>query len=194
MFKQILKNKIVSIINSWGDNDIYAISFLIHFNESSYYKSQFKGIDSFPEVTIMSNTESNCEEYDETSEERWNIAFWEDERDEVVIDSYKKNELADELLNWYKEIGVKKIGYEDEEEMYDDEMGYIGKGPNGYRELASLLAETAREIHSEEPKFSEIPIIINDYEYSWYTYDFTKSANPDGQAEIFLKAYKDLFE
>lgn len=193
MFKQILKNKIVSIIKSWSDNDIYAISFLIHFDDLSCYKSRFKGIVSFPKVTIMSNTESNCEECDQTSEERWNIAFWEDDRDEVIIDSYKKNELSDALLNWYEEIGIKKVGYENEAKMHDDEMEYIGKGPNGYWELASLLAEIAREIHSEEPKFSKIPIIINDYEYSWYTYDFTESANPDGQAEIFLEAYKDLF-
>lgn len=193
MFKQILKNKILSIIESWNDNDIYAISFLINFNDLSCYKSHLKGIDSFPEVTIMSNTESNCEEDDQLSEERWNIAFWEDCRDEVIIDSYKKNELSDGLLNWYKEIGIKKVGYEDESKMYDDEMEYIGKGPDGYPELASLLAEIAREIHSEEPKFSNIPIIINDYEYSWYTYDFTESANPDGQAKIFLEAYKELF-
>ena len=183
MFKQILKKKILSIIEAWNDRDIYAISFLINFDEELY----------LPSFTVLYNTEAECEADSEFDEERWNIAFWDDDRAEVIIDSYKKNELADLLMNWYKEIGIEKIGYEDEADMYDDEMQYIGKGPNGYWELASLLSEIACEIHSEEPKFKDIPIIINDYEYSWYTYDFTKSANPDGQAKIFLEAYKDLF-
>lgn len=188
MFKQILKKKILSEMKSLDEKDIYVISFLISFNESDDFDEEL----SLPSVSLLYNTEAECEADSEFDEERWNIAFWEGDCEEVIIDSYNKDELSVALLNWYKEIGVENIGYEDEE-MYDDEMEYIGKGPNGYWELASLLAEIAREIHSEEPKISKIPIIINDYEYSWYTYDFTKSANPDGQAKIFLKAYKDLF-
>ena len=189
MFKQILKKKILSEMKSLDKNDIYAISFLINFNESDDSDEEL----SLPNLFLLYNTEAECEADSEFDEERWNIAFWQEEEFNI-LESNEKNELVNSLLRWYKQIGVENIGYEDEEEMYDDKMEYIGKGPNGYWELASLLSEIACEIHSEEPKFSKIPIIINDYEYSWYTYDFTESANPDGQAKIFLKAYKELFE
>jgi hypothetical protein len=192
MIKKYLRDKILTIIREWNDSDIYAISFLINFNEDNCYK----GIKGFPELTILYNTESDCEDEDLFSEERWNIAFWNEDNESTIIDCDKKNNLSGMLLNWYNDKGIKNIGYECEEDAYDEDMNYIGRGPNGFEELAMLLVDIAKDIHnfkSEKINYANIPIIITDYDYSWYVCKFTKLANPNGQAVNFVKAYNELF-
>ena len=84
---------------------------------------------------------------------------------------------------------------EDPELMYDEEMNYIGRGPNGYWELYEELTLAIKEIRKtgrSKNIIKRIPIIIHDYEYSWYVEGFTLAANPNGQAENFLKFCESL--
>ena len=39
---------------------------------------------------------------------------------------------------------------------------------------------------------TSIPIIIHDLEYPWYIIEANKKANPNGEADIFLKALQNF--
>ena len=189
-FEERIERKILDIIEEWNEPDIYAISFLVTANLSSKYK----GIKNFPEFSVGYNTESECEDDNPVSEERWNYAFWSQNNEIVVASSTK--EMADALLTWYKEHGIKDIGAESEENMYDEGMNYIGKGPNGCFELMSLVADIASKASFREKVrhiCGNVPIIIHDLEYSWYTEELTNRANPNGEAKDFLEYYSEAF-
>ena len=189
--KELIEEKIKSVISSWNEKDIYAISFLVYFDELSNYK----GIINFPELSVGYNTESECEGSSELSEERWNYAFWK-QNNKPIINS-EKSDMADSLLKWYSENGVVDIGVELEEQMYDSESNYIGKGPNGLIELLNLVSDVARKLQLEgyiKERFGHIPIIVHDLEYSWFIAEATKNANPHGEADTFLKAFDNGFE
>ena len=68
-------------------------------------------------------------------EERWNPAFWNYDIQQTVIGYEQANPMADALINWYNETGVENIGLEDNDSIFDSNMMYIGKGPNGLAEL-----------------------------------------------------------
>lgn len=76
--------------------------------------------------------------------------------------------------------------------MYDDEYNYIGKGPNGYYELLQIVSNVAKRLLDNNVISNtfkrEIPIIIHDLEYSWFSEEATKNGNPNGIADIFLEA------
>lgn len=190
-FNRLIEEKIKNVISSWNENDIYAISFLVHSDELSSYK----GITNFPEFSVGYNTESECDGSSELSEERWNYAFWL-QNNETIISS-EKSDMADDLLKWYNENGIVDIGVESEEQMYDSEFNYIGKGPNGLIELLNLVSDVARKLQLEgyiKERFGHIPIIVHDLEYSWFIAEATKNANPYGEADTFLKAFDNGFE
>ena len=100
------------------------------------------------------------------------------------------------MVDWYAENGVDNIGYEDDEQDYDDEMNYIGNGPNGCKELYALISEVVLNLRSDNEVgkiIADIPILIHDYEYSYYITKYIKSANPNKQADEFLKYYEENF-
>lgn len=182
--------KVKSIIDSWCEDGIYAISFFVYSNEAFEYKG-FSNVSSF---AISYNTEDDCEGAGKYDEERWNYAFWR--QDETpVIDPDEANELTDLLFDWYKENGILNIGEEDED-CYDEDYNYIGKGPVGHYELLTLASEVAKRLQQEgfvENKFGKkLPIIIHGLEYAWYDLEATKNANNNGEADTFLKAMKEL--
>ena len=182
--------KIKSIMDTWCEDGIYAISFFVNSNESYEYKG-FTNVSSF---AVSYNTEADCEGAEQYSEERWNYAFWR--QDETpIIDPYEPDELTDLLFDWYKEHGILNIGEEDEN-CYDEDFNYIGKGPVGHYELLTLVSEAAKRIQQEgfiEKKFGKkLPIIIHGLEYAWYDIEATKNANINGEADTFLKAMKEL--
>ena len=182
--------KIKSIMDTWCEDGIYAISFFVNPNESYEYKG-FTNVSSF---AVSYNTEADCEGAEQYSEERWNYAFWR--QDETpIIDPYEPDELTDLLFDWYKEHGILNIGEEDEN-CYDEDYNYIGKGPVGHYELLTLVSEAAKRIQQEgfiEKKFGKkLPIIIHGLEYAWYDIEATKNANINGEADVFLKAMKEL--
>ncbi|OIK08737.1 hypothetical protein BIV60_25525 [Bacillus sp. MUM 116] len=118
--------------------------------------------------------------------------FRQDEQ-EIIGDE----ESTNILLQWYKENGIKDIGYEDETLMYDEDDNYIGKGPNGFYELLQVVSDVAKRLHDNIVIINtfnkEISIIIHDLEYSWYTVEVTRIGNPNGIANIFLEALNQEF-
>ena len=184
-----LENKLRTVISAWSENDIYAISFFVCSNEAYEY-------NGYSNVTIFSvsyNTENDCNGADALSEERWNYAFWR-QNETPIIDV--DNDGIKILFDWYKENGIDNIGYEDYNACYDDEMQYIGKGPVGYYELLSEITAVAKKLQDSgfiKTKFGKpIPIIIHDLDYTWYIFEATKKANPNGEADVFLAAMKNL--
>lgn len=188
-FEQKLEKQIRHIISNWKDEDIYAISFLVATNELSIYK----GVCNFPEFSIGYNTETDCDAAAPLSEERWNFAFWC--QNNVTLISSEQCDMSDELLTWYDEQGIVDLGVEPENDMYDDDFNYIGRGPHGYWELLTLISNIARRIQVDgliEKRFGPIPIIVHDLDYSWYTSEMTRIANPNGEATVFFEYLSSL--
>ncbi len=182
--------KVKSIIETWSEDDIYAISFFVNSNESYEYKD-FSNVSYF---AISYNTESDCDGAKQYAEERWNYAFWR--QDEIpVIDPFEPDELTDQLFKWYEENGITNIGYEDEN-CYDSSFNYIGKGPVGHYELLTIVSEVAKRLQEEgyiENHFEKkLPIIVHGLEYAWFDIEATQKANPNGEADTFLKAMKKI--
>lgn len=186
-----LEKRAQDIISAWNEDGIYAISFFVNANESDEYA----GCSNVPSFGIGYNTEKDCFGADEYSEWRWNYAFWQ-QNETFVIEADDDNEGMALLFEWYKENGIDNIGYEDMSNCYDSRMNYIGKGPVGYYELLTEVTAVAKKLQTSgfiENKFGrKIPIIIHDLEYAWYVIEATKSANPYGEADTFIKAMKKL--
>ena len=36
-------------------------------------------------------------------------------------------------------------------------------------------------------RFGDIPLIVHDFDYSWYASEMTKNANPNGEQKTFLE-------
>jgi len=183
-------SKVKSIMDTWSESDIYAISFFVYSNESYEYKD-FSNVSYF---AISYNTESDCAGADLYDEERWNYAFWR-QNETPIITPGEPNELADLLFEWYKENGINNIGEEDDD-CYDEDFNYIGKGPVGHYELLQIASEVAKKLQSEgytEARFGKkLPIIIHGLEYAWYDIEATQNANLNGEADAFIKAMKQL--
>lgn len=189
--KAYLEKKLLGIISAWNEKYIYAISFFVYANEAYEYS----GYSNVPIFSVSYNTENDCNGAGELSEERWNYAFWR-QNEIPVIEADNENEGMKILFDWYEENGIQNIGHEDPDGCYDDKMRYMGKGPVGYYELLSEITAVAGKLQSSgfiKNQFGRpIPIIIHDLEYSWYTIEATKKANPNGEAYMFLAAMKEL--
>ncbi len=189
--RTFLESKIIEIISSWEEKNIYAISFLLNANESNNYN----GCSNVTEFYISYNTEEDCGVAEPLSEQRWNYAFWR-QNETAVIEANTNNEGIKILFDWYKKKKITNIGYEDLSNCYNERMEYIGKGPVGYYELLSEIIAVIKKIKETgfiKNKFNfEIPIIIHDLEYSWYTIEATRAVNSNGEADVFLKAMKEL--
>ncbi|MDQ6597907.1 hypothetical protein E2K98_29045 [Bacillus salipaludis] len=81
--------------------------------------------------------------------------------------------------------------------MFDEDDNYIGKGPNGFYDLLQVVSDVSKRLHDNKVIINtfnkEIPIIIHDLEYSWYTVEATQNGNPNGIANIFLEALNQEF-
>lgn len=70
-------------------------------------------------------------------------------------------------------------------------MRYIGKGPAGYYELLSEVAEVARKLQVSDfikAQFGRpVPIILHELEYPWHCMEATAKANPNGSRYIFRR-------
>ncbi|MBR6766272.1 MAG: hypothetical protein IKM06_07290, partial [Clostridia bacterium] len=142
--ENILYNKVKSVMTNWNEDGIYAVSFLVYSNEAY----EFKGFTNVSAWAISYNTESDCEGAGQYDEERWNYAFWR--QDETsIIDVDEPDECTEALYKWYAEQGIENIGFEDTDNMYDEEYNYIGKGPVGHLELINLAANVAKRLQEE---------------------------------------------
>ena len=185
-----LYTAIKSIMSTWNEKDIYAISCLVYSNECNEYKD-FTNVSSF---AISYNTEKDCEGADLYDEERWNYAYWR-QNETWIINPDEPNDLTDLLFDWYAENGITNIGEEDSD-CFDEEYNYIGKGPVGHYELLQLVAEAAQKLQQEnfiEQHFGKkLPIIIHGLEYAWHDIEATTKANVHGEADTFISATKKL--
>lgn len=185
-----LYNVVKKVIDSWNEDGIYAISFFVYSNEAYEY-SGFSNVSSF---AVSYNTEEDCEGAGQYDERRWNYAFWR-QNETPIIDPHEPNELTDLLFAWYKEKGITNLGEEDDN-CYDENCRYIGKGPAGHYELVTMVTEVAKRLQQEgfvQEKFGKrIPIIIHGLEYAWYEIEATLKANGSGEADMFMKAMKEL--
>ena len=195
-FKEILRTRILEILDTWPAEDQYAIMFFIYPNEAY----EHRGYTNIPEFQMLYRCESDLQ-VDHNPyfnplgdfEGRWYPAFWDYDLRTPVIDHYEPKVNADALIDWYEAIGLEQIGYEDPEKMYgDDGVVYIGRGPNGLPELLEVVVQIAQELHRDgtiERKFGrEVPIIFADHEYTWYMIEATREANPNGEADEFIDA------
>ena len=190
-FENALYDKVKSEILKWDEENIYAISFFVESNGAYEYN----GFENVSMWAISYNTEDDCDGADELDEERWNYAFWR-QNETMIIDVDTPNKYTDALFNWYAEQGITNIGEENENEMYDENFAYIGKGPAGHYELLQLASGVAKRLQEDgtikEHFGKELPIIIHGLEYAWFDIEATEKANPNGQAETFIKAMKEL--
>ena len=79
----------------------------------------------------------------------------------------------------------------------NENMNYIGKGPNGYYEVLNMIAETARDLQLQgivNKKIGKIPVIIHDLEYSGYSEEATILANRNNEAKEFIEYFREKFE
>ena len=190
-----LYKKVLPIIQSWDDENIYAISFFVYSNEANEYK----GVRNISEFSIGYSTEEGCNCAPILSEERWSL-LWHRHGEVAIIEPENSGNSANEgakvLFEWYKEKGIENIGYENCDNDYDENMQYIGKGPVGYYELLQAVSNVARRLQTEgtiAALFGNIPIIVHDMEYPWYIEEATENANPKGEADVFLKALREGF-
>lgn len=189
--EEVLYDKVKAEILTWDEPDVYAISFFVD-NNLAY---EYGGHENVSAWSISYNTEKDCKGAGKYSEERWNYAFWR-QNEFPIIDINVPNKYTDVLYEWYEEQGITNIGYEDDENAFDEDMNYIGKGPAGHYELVFMAADIAKRLQGEsvikEQFGKEIPIIVHGLEYAWYDIEATKTANPNGEADVFLKAMKEL--
>ena len=102
-----LESALSSVISSWNEKDIYAISFLVCANETYEYD----GRSNVTEFSVSYNTEKDCGGAPPLSEERWNYAFWR-QNETYIIEADPTNEGMRILFDWYRENGIDNIGYE----------------------------------------------------------------------------------
>ena len=194
-FRTMLHDRILEVLDSWPAEDQYAVMFFIYPNAYN----QYGGYANLPEFSMLYKCESdmgqNPNPYFSASdgdEERWNPAFWDCSQQRQVIGFDAPNPVADGLIGWYESTGVQNIEKEDADSSYDGNMQYIGNGPNGLPELLQLVTGIARELQSNgtiEAKFGRrIPIILADFECTWYMVKATREANPDGEADAYIDA------
>ncbi|MBO4733438.1 MAG: hypothetical protein J5662_03080 [Clostridia bacterium] len=189
--EKIMYDKVKAVISTWKEEGIYAISFFVYSNEAY----EFRGFSNVSTWAISYNTEADCNGAGLLDEERWNYAFWR--QDETsIIDIEEPDECTEALYQWYAEQGIENIGFEDTDNMYDDEYNYIGRGPVGHYELLSIASNVARKLQKEgfvKEKFKKpIPIIIHGLECAWYDIEATRNANPNGEADTYIKAMKEM--
>lgn len=194
-FKSMLRTRIREVLDAWPAKDQYAIMFFVYPNESYEYR----GYSNIPEFLMLYRCESDLENSDDPflaaasdTEKRWNPACWDPDMQAPVIHFDDPNPFADALIDWYEALGVQEIGDEDSDAAYDSHMMYIGKGPNGLQELLQVVTELAAELQTDgtiEAKFGKrIPILIADFEFTWYMVKATIAANPNGEANEYVNA------
>ena len=193
-FKDMLRSRILEILNAWPVRDQYAIMFFLYPNECFTYGEY----ENLTEFDLLYRCESEIQPDGGSAfgateaEQRWNPAYWDDDARQSVISFDEENPIADALIDWYEATGVQNIGEEDFDAAYDDEGSYIGTGPGGLPELLQLVTEIAAELQRDgviEARFGrKLPILLADLEFTWYMVRATRAANPNGETDEYLRA------
>jgi hypothetical protein len=188
--ENFLYDKILSVLQGWNDDKIYALSFLVTANRSNEYC----GYKNVCAVWVSYNSESDCNNAGLLSESRWNYAFWR-QNTFPIIDPLDASCVGTKILfEWYANQGIENVGFEDYDNAYDENMNYVGKGPVGFYELLCVVSKIAKKMQTAgviRERFGNVPIIVHDYDQcNWYTEEATMNANPSGEADTFLKAIR----
>lgn len=174
-------NRVKPIIEAWSGKDIYAISFFVYDDEDDVLK---------PTVTLGYNIDAHYKDsikdaYDE-QEAKWNYCFWL-QNEELI---FGIDDTASLIYQWVLENGLESYTDENQDELFDENMIYIGKGPLLTQRFVEVLIEVAKRLHANKVminKFGrDIPIIIHELEYYKAIADETRLGNPDGQADNFI--------
>ena len=100
------------------------------------------------------------------------------------------DDTASLIYQWVLENGLESYTDENQDELFDENMIYIGKGPLLTQRFVEVLIEVAKRLHANKVminKFGrDIPIIIHELEYYKAIADETRLGNPDGQADNFI--------
>ena len=183
-----LLNQFVEAINSWNVDKIRAVSVMVYSNECYVYR----GVKNYFEVSIGYIPCFGDSDVLDTD------ALIDREDVKVVVDYYKKDDVGAALVwDWLHSIKVENIGFEDESQLFDDDLNYIGKGPNGYYELLMLVSDVMREIQSKgiiSQRFGKTPVIVHELDTAWYIEGATRNANPNGEADEFLDYLTKFFQ
>ena len=139
--KEVIK-AVKPIIDSWTDDDIYAISFFVYDDCDNPRK---------PTFTLGFNTESVYEAevssgFSSKEEARWNYAFWQ-QNCELVFGLGETEEIVDKWVLGVDDGGCDAIT----------------------KEFVGVLVKTVKQLHESgfiRSKFGkEIPVIIHELEY-----------------------------
>lgn len=175
-FKQYIKDKIRSEILSWNDENVYAV-----YIGTSWNNRCDEPLD-LPFIIEIG--------YGSGKKKDWHLAC----SCQYEKDLFETAEEADALRKWLESCGVQNIGIEDEDNMYDDMLMYVGKGPSGMYETLQTIVEITKELFAENfirDKFGEnIPVIFDDMETTWYCVEATENANPEGLADEYLHKFR----
>lgn len=157
--KDQIKQMMIDGINSWTDEDIYAVSLFVYDDEDDPSK---------PTVTLGYNTERQVQEalktdFTDEDEARWNYAFWLQNSCFV----FGEDDTAEAVRNWVIANGFDHVDDDDadmdDEEYDEDEASEITSA------FVDMLVEIVQEIHEEKVltlKFGrELPILIHELEY-----------------------------
>ena len=157
--ENVLYEKVKTTLSGWDADGVYAVSFFIYSNEAFHYRG-YRNVTGW---AVSRNTEENCAGVGPYDEKRWNYAFWPQE-ETPIIDVNTPNPDTDLLFDWYASQGIDNIGEENEEEDFDEDMRYIGKGPVGEYELKEIAVDIALRLREEgfmAEKFGNtVPILI----------------------------------
>jgi hypothetical protein len=194
--EQYLYEKVKPIMESWDESGIYAISFLVYANGAYFYNN----CSNVSEFAISYNTEGDFEKsasFASANEARWNYAFWRQNTTHIIDPNENFNEGMKILFDWYAENNITNIGEYSNDNQFDEQGVYIGKGAGGYFELLTAVSNVARRLQTEgfvAGKFGAVPIIVHELEYHHLVESATRNANPNGEAEGFLMALANYFE
>ena len=163
--KEILKKMIVDTINSWSEDDIYAISLFVYDDEDDPTR---------PTVTLGFNTERKIDSIDPDHadpEKRWNYAYWLHNREM----EFGYDDTANIVRQWIEDQG---FSFEKKDDAITDAF-------------VAVLIDIVKEIHNDKvltAKFGkELPILIHELEY----YDQIAKQNMEANGEELVKEFSD---
>ncbi|MCL2521305.1 MAG: hypothetical protein FWE36_00420 [Erysipelotrichales bacterium] len=159
-----LYKKITNIISNWQIKNGYAVSVLL------------KGVNNI-ELSYNEETDKN---QDLASEERWNIAFWQQDVIGFVLDTAEEKDF---FLNWMEYVDYKKDKIYSITDLIENRLFH------------KVLFKVLDQIHEDDlikKVFGkEVPIIIHNLDYCDYSIQLTRKANKNKE---LIKDFEDWIE
>jgi hypothetical protein len=166
---------------------IYALSFFIYDDDDDPRKPtltfSYNTLDRWAECTPVADSNIAWPMASDSSEAKWNYAFWLQNQVCVIGATGTEGEVLRQ--EWTKSLG---LAYSDDEEEEDFERCMLLAGQITQRFVA-LCVRQARALHDEgviTGKFGRpVPIIVHELEYYDQIAEQTSKANPPGLTSEF---------